>query len=528
MKRNIVNIINFIRGVNPRQPGRDLVEPVINQIRLAKEYNLKTTFLIQYDAMIDKRYSELLIKEKNENIEIGGWFEVVQPLVEKAGLNWRGREGFSWDWHANVGFSVGYTPIERELLADIFMEEFENNFGCYPKSIGSWFMDAHILAYMEKRYSIKAACICRDQWGTDGYNLWGGYFSQAFYPCRNNMFSPAQSIENQINVPVFRMLGSDPIYQYDAGLEDLYTPSKWQPVLTLEPSYPTCGGNMDWVKWFFRENFENSSLSFGYTHVGQENSFGWKTMGEGLEKQIKYLSKQVEKKNIQVETLLESGEWYKAEYKVTPASSVTAKSDWKDEGHKSAWFCNRYYRANIFFKKDIFWIRDIHRFDEDYEERYLDQVCESAAAVYDNLPIVDGYRWCGNNIRSGLYLVSLKEEGDEIPLKGAEILITEDEEQLNVKWDLLNGSCIKIDCKEKAIEFSNTEEAKEPNWAVQIKWNPEADVPIINVDEKKVSYIYNKYSYCIKSGAGIFRKGKKNSEVFIYPENNRISIIIHE
>jgi hypothetical protein len=39
--------------------------------------------------------------------EIGAWLEVVRPLVEKAGLAWRGRPGFDWDWHADVGFTVG-------------------------------------------------------------------------------------------------------------------------------------------------------------------------------------------------------------------------------------------------------------------------------------------------------------------------------------------------------------------------------------------------------------------------------------
>ena len=528
MKRNIVNIINFIRDVNPRQLNRDLVEPVINQIRMSKEYNLKTTFLIQYDALVDTRYSQLLLKEKNDNIEIGAWFEVVQPLVEKAGLKWRGREGFSWDWHANVGFSVGYSQTERELLIDLLMEEFKCTFGNYPESVGSWFMDAHVLGYLEKRYSIKAACMCRDQWGTDGYNLWGGYYNQAFYPSRKNVFTPAQNIENQINVPVFRMLGSDCIYQYDANFEEFFTPTKWQPVLTLEPSYPLCGGNMEWVKWFFKENFENPSLSFGYTQVGQENSFGWATMGVGLENQMKYVAEQAAKGIIQVETLKESGEWFKSQYKVTPASSVMATSDWKNEGHQSVWYYNRYYRINIYFEKDRMWIRDIHRFDEEYQERFLEDQCESAAVVYDNLPVVDGYRWCGENIRSGLYLVALQENGEVASLKGAEPIFTQGDQQINIKWDLLNGNTINVDCWEKGIEVSSNANGKDYAWALQMKWNPSADIPIVNVEDDRVFYTYNNYSYCMKSKVGAFKMSATGNEILIYPQNNTIILSIHE
>ena len=50
--RQIVNIINFIRAVEPRSP-MDLMTPVKEQIRLMKEHSLRGTFLLQYDALVD-------------------------------------------------------------------------------------------------------------------------------------------------------------------------------------------------------------------------------------------------------------------------------------------------------------------------------------------------------------------------------------------------------------------------------------------------------------------------------------------
>ena len=44
---NIVNIINFIRGAEPRDRSIDLVEPVLRQIELMKKYDLPGTFLLQ-------------------------------------------------------------------------------------------------------------------------------------------------------------------------------------------------------------------------------------------------------------------------------------------------------------------------------------------------------------------------------------------------------------------------------------------------------------------------------------------------
>lgn len=83
-----------------------------------------------------------------------------------------------------------------------------------------------------------ASCNCKDQYGTDGYTLWGGYWNQAYYPSRLNGYMPAQTQEGQIPVPVFRMLGSDPIYQYDTGLGHSI-----QGVITLEPVYGDAGGS---------------------------------------------------------------------------------------------------------------------------------------------------------------------------------------------------------------------------------------------------------------------------------------------
>jgi hypothetical protein len=245
----IVNIVNFIRLLEPRDPKitQDvLYQTVVKQIELMQQYKLGGTFLLQYDALMDPRYQALLKTLPKDSFEIGAWWEIPQPLVEKAGLKWRGR--FPWDWHADVGFSTGYTPAERELLADVYMKDFKEVFGYYPKSVASWFIDAHTLNYMYEKYGIVASANCKDQLGTDGYTLWGGYYNQAYYPSKINAYMPAQNAVNQIPVPIFRMLGTDPIRQYDNGLGN-----KRQGVVTLEPVYPEAGGNETWINWYFKE-----------------------------------------------------------------------------------------------------------------------------------------------------------------------------------------------------------------------------------------------------------------------------------
>ena len=97
-------------------------------MKLNKKYNLANTILLQYDAMLDDRFIKLINEEKNNKTEIGVWIEIVQPLVEKVGLKWRGRAGYVWDWHVNPGFLMSYTLEEKkprilnEILKRIYLK----------------------------------------------------------------------------------------------------------------------------------------------------------------------------------------------------------------------------------------------------------------------------------------------------------------------------------------------------------------------------------------------------------------------
>jgi hypothetical protein len=157
------------------------------------------------------------------------------------------------------------------------MEDFRDTFGFYPKSVGSWIIDAHTLAYLEHKYSITASCNCKTSGG------------RTVIPCgadtiirriilEEKMYSVCTNLGESDQCTGIRMLGSDPIYQYDAGMavSDGFSASACQPVITLEPVYPEGGGSEEWVKWYLKENFNGLCLSFGYTQVGQENSFSWR------------------------------------------------------------------------------------------------------------------------------------------------------------------------------------------------------------------------------------------------------------
>ena len=443
-KRQIVNIINFIRAVEPREPV-DMLLPILKQIQLMNEYNLRGTFLIQYDALIDPAFTNLLKDLDPAQFEIGVWFEVVQPLVERIGLTWRGR--FPWDWHVYCGFPMGYTPEQREQMLDVLYEQFKSVFGYYPKVFGSWFFDSHTVRYISDKFGVDALCNCKEQHGTDGYTLWGGYYGQGYYPSRTNVFMPAQTEAEQLPVPLFRMLGSDPVYQYDLGVDVENGAKAIQDVITLEPAYTSAGGgNPDWVDWYMKENFNGECLSFGYAQAGQENSFSWPGMEKGLTYQFPLFARLQQEGKIVVEPLGDTGRWFKQTYASTPASAITAHSAYDDPEKNSVWYCSKHYRINLYSDHGKLRIRDLHIFNEKYPDPFEDTVCETNEATYESLPVVDGNIFSGNHVIAGAYPVDTSGQ----PLAAGEMRFT----QNGTGSALVDYGCIRFTLMENGLKIT--------------------------------------------------------------------------
>ena len=522
----IVNFINFVRNVEPRNDSkkdRYLYRTTRNELKQLNDYGFRGTFLLQYDALINPAFQKLMKDAAADGHEIGAWWEITEPHVKKAGIQWRGR--YPWDWHAHVGFATGYTPQERERLVDVYMEEFHSIFGYYPASVGSWFIDAHTLAYLYDRYNIVASCNCKDQVGTDGYTLWGGYWNQAYYPSRLNAYMPAQTAEGQISVPVFRMLSSDPIYQYYSGIGNVS-----QGVLTLEPVYTGEGGGggvQKWIDWFLPAMAQSESLTFNYIQAGQENSFGWNSMKNGLKMQMPVFRKLTDEGHFRVETLSESGRWYKDKFPVTPVSAVTVSDDFLNEGKSAVWYDSRFYRAGLYWSDTDFIIRDIHMFDEKIESDYLRKPLVTTYCEYTTPPFIDSFYWSSENELAGLRLVVLNEDGmtKEIPVKSHEC-VEGDKDALTVLCNTDYGQ-FKLLFNEDAMTVSFDPAAgSEPlEWAMEFTAVKKDDLPFTKISDKTISASYKGYDYNINLLEGNFRSNDSTfAKWHILPQNNNIII----
>ena len=519
----IVNIVNFIRLLEPRDASITedvLYQTVVKQVELLKQYHLKGTFLLQYDALMDSRYQKLMRGLPKDEFEIGAWWEIPQPLVEHAGLHWRGK--YSWDWRANIGFSTGYTPAERIKLIDTYMKDFKTTFGYYPASVSSWFIDAYSLNYMYQKYHIVASGNCKDQYGTDGYTLWGGYWNGAYYPSKLNAYMPAQNKAKQIPVPVFRMLGSDPVRQYDNGLGN-----ERQGVVTLEPVYPFGGGDSAWVHWFFQQMIDGEPLAFAYTQAGQENSFTWKAMQHGFEIQMPLIAQLRDEHKIVVQTLGESGKWFSEHYKVTPPTAVTVNKDVEGSNKKTVWYDSRFYRMNFLWEDGGLRIRDIHLFNENFPSLYETKPATENECKFFTLPFVDGYLWSDSSLFAGLCFKATI-DGKEVLLKGDSVKVFKNKKgDLEILWQLQSVQAkFIIDCNERNCTVRL--EGASVNWYLDFSSAAHAQLPFVNIQSKTITCKFEGFDYAVTATEGTFIKSANGTLFKIQPTNNTIVLKLDE
>lgn len=495
LQPRIVNIYNFIRNSDYRVENSEnvLFETTRQQIQLIKPTRMPATWALQYDALINPKYQKLLKEELGPDDEIAAWWEIPRQLAEKAGLKWRGHD-HDWDSTANIGFSPGYAPEDRRKLVDVYMADFKAVFGQYPKTVGSWFIDEVTLEHMVRRYGIVASCNCKDQVGTDGYTLWGGYWNQAYYPSRVNAYMPAQTKGGQIDVPIFRMLGSDPIYQY----------GRTQGMFTLEPVYPGAGGSEAWVGWFMKNLIQQPSLAFAYTQAGQENSFGWDGMKSGLTLQIALLDKQSKAGEIQIMTLAQAGKWFKSRFPVTPPTSMVSLDDWRNQNRKTVWYNSRFFRINILWEEGGFFIRDIHRFDEKVVSVTHDSALTTSSLTYGTLPVMDGSLWSGK-VQAGIRPVLLSPDGKASPMvpDGPPVVKELNQTDLSISQPLSGGGTFFMVCREASVTCTGLDGQGKPlRWAWDMRGGDAQKSAVQRVRSNSVAYRSGGVDYELRLAPG--------------------------
>ncbi len=486
-----INVINFIRGVEPRGPV-DLLLPVRRQMETVLAEKLPATWLLQYDALVAGPFVEFLKTHMAKDHEVGIWFEMNEMHCKAAGVNWRGRPGYEWDHYPNVAFTIGYTAEERIKLADTVMRDFKAIWGHYPKSVASWNLDSITMAHLTEQYGVDAYAVCRDQIATDGFTIWGAPIA-GYYPSKSNCWSPAVSRKEQIGTPIFRMLGQDPVYYYESSYP-LPGGKRAGGPDTMEPVWPS-GRSDTFIKNFLHMIAEAPTLGFGYAQLGQENSFGWPDMADAFVRQMKALSALRGTGSVRVETMGESGRRFKTAFKETPTQAQVMLVDPfgnidREEG--SIWYQSRFYRADLHLKGDLPFLRDLTVYSDQNEQPFLHKATTSHDVEQRMPAVLDGYHWSKTPGSSepgagGFFEV----DGQRLRLTG-EPVVRESGTRLDVELPVTGRRILHVKFEEESFSAWVTDSPL----LISFEWDPSKSA-LVGVVPGRVTYRWQEFDYSV-------------------------------
>jgi hypothetical protein len=517
-----VNVVNFIRAVEPRFEI-DLLLPVQEQMKAIVAQDLPATWLLQYDALVSGPFVDFLKTHMPKSHEVGFWFEMNEKFCNAAKVEWRGRPGFEWDSQPSVAFTIGYTPKERIMLADEAMRQFKEIWGREPSSIASWNLDSTTLERLVDHYGIDAAAVCRDQISTDGFTIWGAPIA-GYYPSKVNCWSPALARENQINVPIFRMLGQDPVYYYDDGYKLPSGRTVGQPD-TMEPVWIS-GRSPRFIDTFLNMISHEPCLEFAYAQLGQENSFGWPSMAEAYPVQMKALKDLRDTGAVHVETMGDSGRRFKKAFAQTPSQAQIQLQDPfgnEDPAQRSAWYQSRFYRADLHMKGDLPYLRDLTVYRDHFPQPFLSEPTRSHE-VEQRLPaVLDGFHWRADSSPDGL-----PGAGGFFFVNGRilrTVAIPKVRKRENALWmdfALEDGNSLHARFEADRVMFELSSKSNS-ELELHFKWDP-SKAPAIEVRPHRVAYRWQDFEYSV-----IVQSGTAKSEPTgwsIAASNRKISLLL--
>ena len=301
-ENRFVTIVNPVRGDEFFDSKTvDILSGVKLQKGLIDKSRLKATWLLRFDSINSEEMSSYFKNNFNDQ-ELGIFMEVTLSQSRQVEVSYPQGGLF---WHdANKIFLSGYKPEERVKLIDGIFSRFKETFGYYPRSVGAWHIDAFSAEYMRRKYGVTGVLICTDQYGTDGYQIWGGWWGVPYYPSKFNILVPAQTLKNKIDVVVFWWAARDPKLGYGGSVEE----STYSVQVN---DYLRHSLGIDYFKKLMDVYLTNKENLFNQLTVGLENDADWQAFSDGYDKQLEEIGRRKKNKEIDSLTMKDFSSWYK-------------------------------------------------------------------------------------------------------------------------------------------------------------------------------------------------------------------------
>jgi hypothetical protein len=218
-----------------------------------------------------------------------------------------------------------------------------------------------------------------------------------------------------------------------------------------------------------------------------------------------------------VETLAQTGKWFRSQFPLTPCTAVTATRDWKNEGRQSVWYNSRFYRMNILKEAGGLRIRDIHMFDQSYPDPYLETPLMSSCCRYDTLPVVDGFHWSRAGDLAGIRLVEVNGANERIVETGPLSVSESGSSELLVSCPVIPQGTLEIHCMEGTAVFRLIGMLKPGRFVFCLKWSRDSNVPFDRIEPRILACSHQGFRYQVKCLQGHF---ESSNQPLIKPDSS--------
>lgn len=351
----------FVTIVNPVRVARYLNNPGVS---LKAEYsqiqkrNLPATWLLTYDAILNEEIYET-VSLMDSNQETGIFFEVTPKFAYDAHVEYNKTDS----WHrANALFLSGYSQESRVKLIDKVFQVFKEKFGFYPVSVGGWWVDSFSLDYMQKKYGIIVKLGLADQFSTDGYQVWGQYWSTPFYPSKIHSGIPASDAKLKINVVNLQWAPRDPLNGYGGDNSSLYSSQDYS-LLKLSDGY-----FLKLINLYLKKN----GNSFGQVTIGLESDLSAEVYANDYARELDLLINLKEQNPFLFSSMGNFGKWYILHFPNLSPVRVIETDDFLNQPKKIIWYQSPRYRLGLGidlsnYETSIF---DLRVYSENFQEPF--------------------------------------------------------------------------------------------------------------------------------------------------------------
>lgn len=349
----------FVTIINPVRVAPYAKNPLASlqaEYTQVKKYNLPATWLVTFD-IIDRPEIVKFLKTLPSDQEIGVFMEISDNFANAASVPYN--KSSSWHFAGSI-FLSGYAPAHRRQFIDTILEKFKTEFGKYPKSVGAWWIDSPSLEYMRSKYGVYANLGLADQFDTDGYQVWGQYWSTPFYPSRLHAGIPASDPANKLDVVTVQWAPRDPLSGYDSSLyssQDYFTtPQKL---------------GADYFKKLIEFYTTAGSNQFAQVVVGLEADLAPASYAGEFALWMKEVSA-LRSRNVRPVTLSQFANWYRQKFPGLSPPQLIVSDDWQGGPQTAVWYQSPQYRLGLVIDKtnSKVTLRDWRTYSDTFREPY--------------------------------------------------------------------------------------------------------------------------------------------------------------